>query len=127
MTKQEFAKSFVVVKGADGKQCKIPPRQFEQLNQAITAINGSGLKYRLIILYGSCARSQARFDSDIDLFVDMDASEIAAQLDVIRRLRNRVLTIYNPDIDIHFGSLETEENNVYKNAIRRDGIALWKN
>lgn len=98
------------------------------LEQALRKIVGSEYAGRIhsIYLFGSCARLQQKYSSDVDLFVCVNDMDGRSQ----RRLRTLVEPddIGLPEVELKFGSitdLETSDDIFYRN-IRRDGKLLWE-
>lgn len=87
---------------------------------------------RDIILYGSCARQEEKWKSDIDLFVEFEQDILNDEFlyNEFRQLCSRIRPskLSEPDIDIHFTCSEEwkTSNNIYHKQIRKDGISIWK-
>lgn len=84
-----------------------------------------------VYLYGSCARGDYRFSSDIDLFLVLDES---AKKDTVNKELTRLRGDISPtdinsvQIDLHATIGDTWENDgsLYHKNIRKDGIDLWQ-
>ena len=80
---------------------------------------------RAIYLYGSCARGEQKYDSDIDLFLFLSTN---VPDNIIRDMRLAVIPNYNlPEVE-----LKTSKSNEFSSSyhfnqnIRRDGVMLWE-
>jgi predicted nucleotidyltransferase len=109
-------------------------RQQDALEYAIKMIEQSPVKKYIssIWLFGSCARDTQKFDSDVDLLVELDVTE--DEFEEIRYnaiiLRGEVspLEASAPEVDIKYtfkGSWE-HKNTTFYNEVRKDGMLLWK-
>lgn len=87
---------------------------------------------KALILYGSCAKKQEQWNSDVDLFLLLDP-DMRNQEEMhrnLRLLRSDVTTddISMPEVDLHVAYLDDwnmqVKNRFYQN-IREDGITLW--
>lgn len=80
-----------------------------------------------IYLYGSYARNEHNADSDVDLYIQVDAG---TEKNVIRELK----VLCNPDdytlpeveVKIEEGTDSLMKDDLFHRNIRRDGILLWK-
>lgn len=85
-----------------------------------------------LLLYGSCARRDQRYDSDVDLFLVLKPN---INLDVYRdnliRLKGDVspLEFDLPEVDLHttVGNAWETSNMLYYQNVRKDGIEIYKN
>jgi predicted nucleotidyltransferase len=85
-----------------------------------------------IILFGSCAREEQNFESDVDLFLVLDISRDDFQnikQDIIY-LRGTISPVEAtaPEIDVKIAlgnSWKTDNSTIY-HFIRKDGKLLWK-
>lgn len=79
-----------------------------------------------IYLYGSYARGEQRYDSDVDIYV------ICSQNVPVTALRDLKIAVmpedYSlPEVEVKFGFRPLEEETDFFHAnIRKDGILLWK-
>ena len=100
-----------------------------QYIEALKGIYGAHLKK--IILYGSYARGDAREDSDIDIMILLDISDIA-----IKEYRHKLTQItfdYNMDNDLEIIPIAKSEehfnkwieNDPFYANINREGITLY--
>lgn len=80
---------------------------------------------RAIYLYGSCARAQQKFSSDVDLFLFLD-QDTPEQL--IREMRLEVIPDYSlPEVEIKYSKGEEFSSSYHFNRnIERDGRLLWE-
>ena len=114
----------VYLTGKNGRKCRISLRRLEQIKTCVGLINDSGLPYDRIILYGSCARGEAKYNSDIDIFVDMPRADMERAGDELMKLKNAVLCLSGPEVDIRFGTLEETPRGLYHGFIAKEGIVL---
>ena len=85
-----------------------------------------------IILFGSCARGEERFDSDVDLLLVVDAGirDLADYKRMYRKLRVDVSSddwrTVETDLKLTIGDeWETSNATIYL-CIRKDGICVWE-
>lgn len=80
-----------------------------------------------ICLYGSCARNEQRADSDIDLYLELEAGVPMKEL--------RALKIScNPDdwrlpdveLKIDIGENENRFDDLFHKNIQKEGVVLWE-
>ena len=108
-------------------------RQQEILNNAIKQLQASGTEKYIsaVYLYGSCARGEERWDSDVDLFVQLteDIREIDNHYRMLRELKTaaRSEDCGVPAVDMHFyiGTDWTHCNSAFFKEIKRDGVRIW--
>ncbi len=124
MLLHQYLQTHIVLSGVDGSVCLISPRHYEALKKAVSLIRDSNIPFRSIIMYGSCAKGEAGFDSDIDLFVDLDKDVIYSDAVSLFDLKGKLSDITDPPIDIHFGDLSAQGDKTYKENIKRDGVVL---
>lgn len=83
-----------------------------------------------VYLYGSAARGEQRYDSDVDLFIELSEG---ADTDTIRdeaiRLRGNMSPddISLPEADVHIvvGNRWKSSSRLYYRNIQREGIEIW--
>ena len=109
-------------------------RQYNALKKSMKLILASPLRQDIqkIILYGSCARNQEQFSSDVDLAVILNNKPKQYYSKNVRELRNLILgTIFRTDecsdVDVHFYTDETLEQSQlhYFKNIRKEGKTIW--
>jgi predicted nucleotidyltransferase len=109
-------------------------RQQQALEYALRQIEQSSLFPYIssIILFGSCAREEQNFESDVDLFLVLDISKndfenIKQDIIYLRGTISPVeATAPEVDVKITIGnSWETDDSTIYY-FIRKDGKLLWK-
>ena len=109
-------------------------RHQELLSNTIRLIRESSIVPYIkdVILYGSCARQEEKWKSDVDLFIELEP-EILNQEDIYEEFKNlctqvRPSKISSPDVDIHFSYSDKwkTSNNIFYKQIRKDGISVWK-
>lgn len=114
-------------------KANIDDRHLTALKYAKTRIAKSPLsKYvKDVILYGSTARGQAEFLSDVDLLMVLDdkIKSYKRYDDVIKCLKGNISTDdYSlPEADLHVVFNESWENNnsAYFYNIRKEGFSIW--
>lgn len=108
--------------------------QKEALSFALDVISQSPLYPFLqrIILFGSCARGEERFDSDVDLLLVFDA-EIKNVPDYRRMYRvlrvaasSDELYAAETDLKLAIGNAWEASNETIYHCIRKDGICVWE-
>lgn len=108
-------------------------RHSNAIQYAVKNIKDSELQPYItdLILYGSCARKEQKYSSDIDLLLVLSEDfqkrkELRLSL---RKLKSQVMTddVEDPEVDLKIvvgHDWETNPMQYYKN-IRKDGISLW--
>lgn len=107
-------------------------RFVQSLNDALNALAQSKLAMDIqhVYLYGSCARGEQEYSSDIDLFVVLDSS---VKRDVAReeilRLKGTIspTNVNDVPIDLHatIGTGWENDTSIYYKNIRKEGIDIW--
>ena len=114
-----------VITGLNDRTCRISRRHFDRLSDVLEKLKS--LPVSDVILYGSCARSEAKYDSDIDVIVLTDniTHELQTQ---IRFLRSEYGDGTGPDVDIHCYTKENYDKSetTYLKIIHKEGIILWE-
>lgn len=88
---------------------------------------------RELYLYGSMARGEETWESDVDLFLVLDEPETG----VDRELKREILylkgsisgdDIRDPEVDLKvvFGDAWKTSSQIYYDNVRREGIKLWE-
>lgn len=81
-----------------------------------------------IYLYGSCARGDQRFDSDVDLLVQYNH---LFDQKIGREMRIAVMPddVSLPDVELKFAKQDGWEQatDQFSKNIKKEGILLWKN
>ncbi len=99
------------------------------ISESVKKIKESSLEgVRQIVLYGSCAREDAKYRSDVDILVVLE--DISHNnLEPMRDLKTNIWHQGLADIDLHFMSEEEFKNghSTFVRAIRKDGKVLWEN
>jgi len=110
-----------------GKTCLISKRHAASLEKAIKIIINSGAPVEKIVMYGSCSRECAKYNSDVDLAVILN-DDAERYRDALKELRSAASSITSPDVDIHYINTKKygENNDVYINAVKRDEVVVWK-
>ena len=84
-----------------------------------------------VILFGSCARKENKFNSDIDLLIvfSEDIKNVNRYNKEIRLIKSDLSYINDelPEIDIKafIGKEWENDNSLFCTLIRKDGIELW--
>lgn len=84
-----------------------------------------------IWLFGSCARNEQKYESDIDLLMQLDLSE-----DDLYEMHNEVIylkgivaptKISDPDVDLKITVNPNwqQDKSLFYQEIRKDGIRIW--
>jgi len=110
---------------SDGvRECRLTSRHYQAIMTAANILRNY-LTIEYILLYGSCARSEASFGSDVDLYVVVPEINDAAKRS-FRDARAAVETAVDDiDIDIHFGTeRELNDGSTYHVAILKEGIKI---
>lgn len=107
-------------------------RSQKSIDYAILKIKSSPLSpyVRALYLYGSCARNEQGFKSDVDLFMELDRSIPMPDFkESIILLKSQISPINEelPEIDLKVVIGDSWKNNtmLYYQNIRKDGINLW--
>ena len=108
------------------RTCQVSARQLRAINDCIVIIGKTGFSLQKIILFGSCARSQSRYESDIDLLVVV--KEIPSTKDIlhIKAELNEQIPI-EVDLKIVSDEMFSKNDDFFLNNIKRDGVILWQN
>lgn len=109
-------------------------RHSNAIQYAVKNIKDSELQPYItdLILYGSCARKEQKYSSDIDLLLVL-SEEFHKHKELrmpLRKLKSQVMTddVEDPEVDLKIvvgRDWETNPMQYYKN-IRKDGISLWR-
>lgn len=108
-------------------------RSKKSINHAMSIIENSRI-FPFVdkaLLYGSCARHDQRYDSDVDLFLVLDPNiDLDVYRDDLIKLKGDVspLDYDMPEVDLHttVGSNWETSNMLYYQNVKRDGITIWK-
>lgn len=84
-----------------------------------------------VYLYGSAARGEQKYNSDVDLMVEIrDGYNFEENADVLRDLKSRAIPLdcELPEVDLKIvsGSRWKKNTSLYFKNIRGDGINIWK-
>lgn len=83
-----------------------------------------------VYLYGSCARREQSYGSDVDLFIELDESfDLEKYRSALHQIKGSISPTFAnlPDIDLHVtvGEGWKEDKLLYYKNIRKEGIKLW--
>lgn len=108
-------------------------RQQKALDNAISKIISSKI-YPFVTelyLYGSCARGEEKFNSDVDLFMVLSetfSDNIALLKKDLRILKSQVSSdeLYDPEVDLKIviGNAWLDNQLPYYKNVRKDGIRI---
>lgn len=109
--------------GVDGS-CQISKRHLEAIQQCISIILQEAFPIEKIVLFGSCARSQSRYESDIDLLLIV--KELPSSRE-IRRLKMKLGDRIGLEVDLKISTVEAfaSSTDFFINNIKRDGVTVW--
>lgn len=110
----------------------IVDRTQRSLNHALSVLRSSDIAkcIKHVYMYGSCARQEQTYGSDVDLFVELDANTDRDHYhSELIRLRGDVSPVINnlPDVDLHFtyGEDWKKDGQIYHENIKKEGIDVW--
>ena len=102
-------------------------RHAQSLQHALDVLKQPEYKQyiRSIYLYGSCARKEQKYDSDVDLFLFLDNQ---APDELIRRMRLDVIPHFTlPEVEIKFSKTnEFSSSRQFSRNIERAGKLIWE-
>jgi predicted nucleotidyltransferase len=96
---------------------------------AIEQIRNSGIfpLVNQIILYGSCARSEEKWNSDVDIMLELSNMDSVNTRDICQ-LKSNVMTdnLMDAEVDLKITTAgwESRENSFFKN-VKKEGIVVW--
>ncbi|MCR4694131.1 MAG: nucleotidyltransferase domain-containing protein [Pseudobutyrivibrio sp.] len=110
----------------------IPAQQMDAIIYAKSRILQSpvGRYVKKIILFGSCARGDARFDSDIDLMLILDMTKEEQQA-----MRRELLSLHSlaemegpqdPELDLVLRFSDDMPDNTFGKNVERDGRIIYE-
>lgn len=112
----------------------ISPRHKQAITYAVNQIMESNLCPYVddVILYGSCSRESARWDSDVDICLVLNP-DVRKQEDYRRSIHWLKGGISEPnadsaevDLKILIGDEWEKNQTLFYRNLRRDGISLWR-
>lgn len=83
-------------------------------------------KIKAIYLFGSYARGEQSYDSDVDIYIICSPS---VPKNALRKLKIMVLSEEEnmPEVDVKFGFNDLNaENDLFHDNIKKEGILLWQ-
>ena len=110
----------------------IDKRHIVAIHNAVNKIKCSKIfsDISTIVLYGSCARGNAKYDSDVDLLIIMPKRAIEKNHEEIIWLKGLINDgdVSDPEIDLHFANNEewVTRNDTYAVNIKKEGVVLWR-
>lgn len=112
---------------------QIAVRSNRSIQYALDRIFSSDVKpyIRRILLYGSCARRTQDYNSDIDLFLELDPGiDLEKYHDEILKLKSIVtsseLDLPEVDLKVAVGNNWEKESMLFYKNVKRDGIVIWE-
>ena len=121
-------KNQVVLRNLNGlnKSCQLLPKHYEIIKLCMSLINQlEDFKFNKVILYGSCARGDARFGSDVDLcIVTNHKSSLAEVLNFKTYIYKNLPDCAEVDIKFIDEVEYSTSNTLFINDIRKDGVIL---
>ena len=110
-------------------------RHQKALEYALEYLNHSVFKQYInnVILYGSCARGEENYRSDIDLLIEFDEKFLDVKKEMnkeFRILNSEIATneLCDPEVDakIVIGDEWKTSGMSFFDSVKRDGISIWK-
>ncbi|MDO5145633.1 MAG: nucleotidyltransferase domain-containing protein [Eubacteriales bacterium] len=117
-----------ILTGVDGS-CQVSARHRKAVKKCIDVIREESGKRKIdiekIILFGSCARSESRYESDIDLLLLV--KDIPNHKE-IRKLKMKLCEEVALDVDLKISTKDKfkSQSDLFTTNIKRDGVTLWK-
>lgn len=103
------------------------------IEYAITQIKQSKLApfVQNLYLYGSCARNEQDYDSDVDLLLELSPNiDKKLHFEDMLMLKSKVVPVDDllPEVDLKIEIGDKWKNNsmLYYQNIRKEGIQIWK-
>lgn len=108
-------------------------RQQKSFEYAIAKIKNSPLNIYVknLILFGSCARGQEKYTSDVDLLIELspDVENLPGYKKEILLLRSTVssddLNDPEADLKVFIGESWKNDKHLFCRNVRKDGINVW--
>lgn len=104
----------------------------KSIQHAINILKESAIADQIseVYLYGSCARGEQHYGSDVDLFVVLNKEFDAKQnhkdlIQIMSYIQPNSLELPQIDIKFEAGNNWKNRNDLYYVNIRRDGINIW--
>ena len=119
-------KEFEIKSADNSKVCFVYETQFNAIKNAQRIIRENLPEAVSCVLYGSCSRSDCKYDSDVDLLVLLDDFSCDVQ-----RKGRQLLSELNSNVIVKLDVAFCEKNrfngakSTYYNSIKRGGIVLW--
>lgn len=121
-----------VLVGKVGKCCR-SERHLRAIEYALDRIRESPLRVfvKRVVLFGSCSRGEEKYDSDIDLLLELDESfrghpELRSNVFLLRSQASSVeADDVEADLKFVIGKDWESSRMLFYRNIRRDGIDLW--
>lgn len=112
------------------KSCSISKRHLDAINKCVKIIKNSNISFKDIILFGSCAKSQSRFNSDIDLMILVNEMPFTNNILELKNVLYEKIEIEDGiKVDLKVTTIKNFNSgeNYFYNVIKKDGIILWEN
>ena len=121
-------KNQVVLKNLNGlnRSCQLLPKHYKIVELCMSLISQlKDFKFNKVILYGSCARGDAQFGSDVDLcIVTEHKSTLAEVLDFKTYIYKNLPDCVEVDIKFLDEVEYSTSNTLFVKDIRKDGVIL---
>ena len=108
-------------------------RSKKSISYAVRQIKESVLApyIKKLYIYGSCARGEQRYDSDVDLFMELsDEIDLTKYKNDVLFLKTKVspLDYSLPEVDLKVvvGKAWMKNNMLYYKNVRKEGINIWE-
>ncbi len=103
------------------------------LTYALSTLQNSEISpfIKHVYLYGSCARREQQYNSDVDILVELaDDTDIEKYRSAVIGLKGKVspLDLNLPIVDMHVvvGSEWKDNTLLYYKNVKRDGVDVWE-
>ena len=108
-------------------------RHKKALDFAINYLRNSSIApfVNAVYLYGSCARGLAKWDSDVDIFLELNYQALTSEqlMQEIRLLKGSLsgIDLSAPEVDLKyvFGDEWRTNNMLYYQKVRKEGLNVW--
>lgn len=108
-------------------------RSMQSISYAVKQIKKSTLApyIQKLYVYGSCARGEQGYDSDVDLFMELsDDINLAQYKNDVLMLKTEVspldYTLPEVDLKVVVGKTWMKNNMLYYKNVKKEGIDIWE-